>query len=81
MPSSKHRRKHPHQTKTNHPHAESKPKKSAAFFMAIIFSIFGALIGLTATGGNIIWILAGGSIGAVAGYLSGKSIDKSSKKV
>jgi uncharacterized membrane protein len=81
MPSSKHRRKHPHQTKANHPHAESKPKKSAAFFMAIIFGVFGALIALTATSGNIIWMLAGGVIGAIAGYVSGKSIDKSAKKV
>jgi hypothetical protein len=81
MPSSKHRRKHPHQTKTNHPHAESKTKKSAAFFMGIIFGVFGALIALTATSGNIIWMLAGSAIGAIAGYLSGKSIDKSAKKV
>jgi 4-hydroxybenzoate polyprenyltransferase len=81
MPSSKHRRKHPHQPKANHPHAESKPKKSAAFFMAIIFGVFGALIALTAAGGNIIWMLAGGAIGATAGYFFGKKIDKSAKKV
>jgi ABC-type dipeptide/oligopeptide/nickel transport system permease subunit len=81
MPSSKHRRKHPHHPKENHPHAESKSKKSAAFFMAVIFGVFGALIALMATGGNIIWMLIGGGVGTIAGYLSGKSIDKTAKKI
>jgi divalent metal cation (Fe/Co/Zn/Cd) transporter len=80
MPSSKHRRKPPHHPKANHPHSESKSKKNAAFYMAIIFGIFGALIALTATGGNIIWMLAGAAAGAAAGFFSGKSIDNAGKK-
>jgi hypothetical protein len=79
MPSSKHRRKHPHHSNANRPHTESKPKKSPAFFMAIIFGVFGALIGLTGTSGNIVWALFGGAAGAAAGYLLGNSMSKTIK--
>lgn len=49
-----------------------------------VFAIVGAVVGLAvlyfATQSNIVWALVGAAGGGVAGYLLGKSIDRSANK-
>ncbi len=79
MARSHHRRKHKHFQPPPHtgPH---KQKGKASTVIAIAGAVVAFVIGYSATEGNIIWVIAITIIGALLGYLIGRSIDKSGEK-
>jgi hypothetical protein len=75
-----------HRPKKHHPQQQqhagtSKPRKKAAPVISIFLGVFGLAIGYFAAGEfNIIALVAGAAIGALAGYLIGNNIDKAALK-
>lgn len=73
-----------HRPKKHHPQqhhaATSKPRKKAATVISIFIGFFGLGIAYFAAGPNVIVLIAGALIGAVAGYFIGNSIDKAAIK-
>ena len=59
---------------------ESKVKSKASSVFAVGGAIVGGAILYFATQGDFLWAIGGGVLGAAAGYLIGKNIDRAAKK-
>lgn len=59
---------------------ESKEKAKASTVFAVTGAVVGIAVLYFATQGNFIWAIGGGVVGALVGYLIGKSVDKAPKK-
>ena len=80
MARSHHRPKKHHPQQQHHA-ASSKPRKKAAPVIMIFLGVFGLAIAYFAAGGlNIIALIAGAAVGALAGYFIGNNIDKATSK-
>jgi predicted lipid-binding transport protein (Tim44 family) len=80
MARSHHRPKKHHPQQQHHA-ASSKPRKKAAPVISIFLGVFGLAIAYFAAGElNIIALIAGAAIGALAGYFIGNNIDKAASK-
>lgn len=74
MPNSRKRRKHQnHQPQ----HRERKQSGRTAILLTIIVAIFGMLIGGFASEANVVWMLISALVGAAAGYVIGKNMERS----
>ncbi|NOT94672.1 hypothetical protein [Ferruginibacter sp.] len=86
MPHSKNRHPHKHVHQHDNPQAApgTHPKHKKTNQSIIVASIFFALIGLGISffiaGTNIIGLIAGAVIGAIAGYIFGLQVNKSLAK-
>ena len=80
MPQSRGRHKqhhgHNHHGQQTIPAAKHRPKRGAAFVLAISVAVMGGLVALLVNGTGLGWISAGILGGAAAGYLIGHNIDK-----
>ncbi|MCW3112954.1 MAG: hypothetical protein JWR18_1350 [Segetibacter sp.] len=83
MPQSRNRPKH-HQHVHHHvgpSHTtHRKVKRSAAFVISILTAVLGLAVAYFTRGLDVLWLLIGAGIGAVAGYLVGRGLDKSIEK-
>jgi hypothetical protein len=83
MPRSRTRHKHPHHHPNQPPQQQqAKPtiRRSAVTIMVVFVGLLGLFIAFIAAGSNILWLVAGGIAGAVAGYFIGHSMDKLAAK-
>lgn len=79
MPESRNRQKHhPHQPIAHHEPA--KPKRSAAFVLAILAAILGLAVAYFSQGVDALGMVIGATLGAALGYLIGYNMDKAIKK-
>ena len=65
--------KHSHDTTTG---TGKAAKRKGANIFAIVGAVLGLAISYFIVPGEIVWIITGLTIGAVAGYVAGKQIDK-----
>lgn len=83
MPQSRNRPKHHHPV---HHHVASshtvqrKIKRSAAFVISILTAVLGLAVAYFTKGADFFWLFVGAGIGAAAGYLVGRGLDKSIEK-
>jgi membrane associated rhomboid family serine protease len=77
MPQSRKRHGHPHHKPAAIP---AKQRTSGRTIWALLFAIFGALVGLFSSGINYIAIAAGALVGALLGYYVGKTLEKEAAK-
>lgn len=80
MPQSKNRHPHKHVQQHDHPSGTSAKHKKAnqsIIVTVLFFSLIGLGISYFITGTSIIGLLAGTIIGAIAGYIFGKQVNKS----
>lgn len=81
MPQSSHRHKHKHAVHHNPQHdqhvVKHTRKRSAALLMAVFVGFLGLAIGAIASGMNYLWMTASTALGAIAGALIGRGVDKS----
>ncbi len=80
MPESKNRYKHHHPGHPATPHADAKPKRSAAFFLAVLAAVLGVAVTFFTRGADTLWIITGAASGAIVGYLIGHNMDKAIEK-
>lgn len=80
MPESRNRHKHHHPGHPASPHADAKPKRSAAFFLAILAAVLGVAVTFFTRGADALWMITGAASGAIIGYLIGHNMDKAIKK-
>ncbi|MEJ7682461.1 MAG: hypothetical protein WKG06_32335 [Segetibacter sp.] len=80
MPESRNRHKHHHHIHPASPHANVKPKRSAASVLAILAAILGLAVAFFSQGADVLWMITGAASGAIIGYFLGYSIDKSIEK-
>jgi uncharacterized membrane protein YqgA involved in biofilm formation len=78
MPTSRHRKKHKHQQHPNPVH--TKRRGSAASIMAIVGAIVGLAVTYLASNANLIWVVIITILGAIIGFLIGKTLDKAAQK-
>ena len=79
MPHSKHRHKHPQQSR-HAPPPTAKTKRSAKPIMVVFIGLFGLLLAIISAGINYLWMVIGVIAGAVAGYFIGQNMDKTAGK-
>ena len=75
MPHSRHRHKHQSHQPHHHPVA-AKAKRKATPITTFLIAVFGLVVGALASQSNFLWMAVGAIIGAGAGYLVGRNIDK-----
>lgn len=82
MARSRHRHKHGHHgTHANHPNApRQESRRSAVGIMVVFIAILGLGVAFISVGADIVWLITGAVIGAFAGYLIGRSMDKVAAK-
>ena len=83
MARSRHRHKHGHHpAHANHPNtaARQQTRRSAVGIMVVFIAILGLGVAFISVGTDIVWMITGAAIGAVAGYLIGRSMDKVAAK-
>ncbi|HWC52073.1 MAG TPA: hypothetical protein VG676_00710 [Chitinophagaceae bacterium] len=80
MARSHHRKKHKHFQPPPHTGGHAKSKGRAATVIAIAGAVVAFVISYSATGGDMIWVIAVTVIGAVIGFFIGNNIDKSDEK-
>lgn len=84
MARSHHRKKHKthvRQFRKQQSSGSGGFRRSSTFpVFTIIGGALGAVVGYIATGGEILWVVAGLVAGAAAGYLLGRKIDADSSK-
>jgi|GEM_PF-1401403 len=73
MPESRNRPGHPYQAPADIP---SKQRVKGRVMWAILFAIFGGLIGFFAAGENYVVIGIAAAVAAALGYVIGKSMEK-----
>ena len=78
MPTSRHRKKHKQQQHPTPVHA--KRRGSAASVMAIAGAIVGLAVTYLASNANLIWVVIITILGAIIGFLIGKTLDKAAQK-
>jgi uncharacterized membrane protein YfcA len=74
MPSSRRRPGQHHYAKN--PPAPHKERTDGRTFWAIMMGVFGLIIAYFASGNNVVALVIGALVGAVAGYYIGKSMEK-----
>lgn len=78
MPTSRHRKKHKQQQHPTRVH--TKRRGSAASVMAIAGAIVGLAVTYLASNANLIWVVIITILGAIIGFLIGKTLDKAAQK-
>jgi hypothetical protein len=76
MPESRHRPGHPFQKPAAVP---SGQRVKGRLIWAILFAVFGAAIVYFASEGSWLIILIGATIGAIIGYVAGRSMEQDAK--
>lgn len=78
MAQRKHHRKKPHHHDHTHAGVAHKPKKKrkASTLMAVFIGLVGLGIAYFSSGASYIALAAGAIVGAIAGYLIGRQMDK-----
>ena len=82
MARSKHRHKHAHHpSQPSQPHTAKQPgRRSAVGIMVVFIAIFGVGVAFFSAGADILWLIVGAVVGAIAGYLIGRSMDRVAAK-
>ena len=82
MARSRHRHKHGHHAShANHPtQARPERRRSAVGIMVVFIAILGLGVAFISVGADIVWLVAGAVVGAFAGFLIGRSMDKLAAK-
>lgn len=77
MPQSRKRHGHPYQKPADIPASQ---RTKGRIIWAILFTVFGVVITLFATEGDIVALLIGAVIGAATGYVIGKNMERDAGK-
>lgn len=77
MPQSRKRPGHTYQKRADIP---SSQRTSGHLLLSLLFGAFGLLIAWFATGTNVVVLVLGAAIGAIAGWLLGRKMEQDSKK-
>ena len=81
MARSRHRHKHHHAAQASHPHTvKQAPRRSAVSIMVVFVAILGLGVAFISVGSDLVWLIAGTVVGAIAGYLIGRSMDRVAAK-
>ena len=73
MPQSRHRHGHHYQKPANVP---AKQRVKGRIMWAILFAVFGLLIGFFASDNSYIALAIGALVGGTIGYVAGKSMER-----
>lgn len=81
MAQSRHRHKHTHHAHPHHPTAgKQQVHYKGAKIMMIFLGVLGIFVAYVSAGPDLLWLTIGAAAGVVAGYLVGKSMDKTAGK-
>lgn len=82
MAQSRHRHKHAHHPA--HPHPTNSARRPPARgkgtrIMMVFLGTLGVFVAYISAGPELLWLIAGALLGAVAGYFVGRSMDRATR--